>query len=233
MQKTNYYIVEKNVNKVLKGEYTNFLDPHTYKLVTSKLKNIKYNVYYPYKDSEKIIIYTNEMPSIKLLEIISYEKLTHRDIMGSLYGLNIDSSLFGDIIVTNNHYYIMVIDSIANYIINEYNMVGKYHVKLKEVTLDILSNYTREYETVEVIVSSLRIDNVISTIIGNSREQIKKKFIDDEVIVNYEFCHKNNYKLNEGDIFSIRKIGKFKYTGIIKNTKKGNYLIKCLKYIDN
>lgn len=233
MSKKDYYIVEKNVNKILRGEPTNFLDPSTYKNVTSKLKNVNYKVLYPYKDSDKVIIYTSELPKIRLLEIISYDKLTHREILGSLYGLNIDSGLFGDIIINNNHYYIMIMDQIYNLIINDYKMVGNHSIKLKEISLSILDNYERRYEEIELIVSSLRIDNVISSLVGTSREQIKKKFLDDEIILNYEPCHKLNYCLNENDIISIRKYGKYKYSGIIKETKKGNYIIKCYKYIDN
>ncbi len=233
MSKKDIYIIEKNINKIYRGEPTNFLDPTTLKNVINKLKGINYNIYYPYKDSDKAIIYTDKLPEIYLLEIFSYDKLTHREIMGSLFGLNIDSELFGDIIITNNHYYIMIINSIYPLINNNLNMIGKHPIKLKEVPLSILDNYERKYEEIELIVSSMRIDNVISSIIGTSREQIKKKFLNDEIILNYEICHKLNYELKENDTFSIRRIGKYKFSGIIKETKKGNFLIKCLKYIDN
>ena len=233
MAKKDYYITEKNINKIYCGSPTNFLDPHTYKSILSKIKNINYKTYYPYKDSDKVIIYTDTLPHIKILEVVSYDKLTHREIMGSLYNLNIDSEMFGDIIITNNHYYITVIDTIYPVLISNFTMVGNHHIKLKEAPMNILDNYTRQYEELELIVSSLRIDNVISRIIGTSREQIKQKFIDDEVILNYETCHKTSYTLNENDTFSIRRHGKYKYIGIIKDTKKGNFIIKCLKYIDN
>ena len=233
MSEKNYYIIEKNINKIYRGEPTNFLDPNTLKNVINKLKGINYNIYYPYKDSDKAIIYTDKLPEIYLLEIFSYDKLTHREIMGSLFGLNIDSELFGDIIITNNHYYIMIINSIYPLINNNLNMIGKHHIKLKEVQLSILDNYERKYEEIELIVSSIRIDNVISSLIGTSREQTKKKFLEDEIILNYEICHKINYELKENDTFSIRRFGKYKFSGIIKETKKGNFLIKCLKYIDN
>ena len=127
----------------------------------------------------------------------------------------------------------MIIKSIYELIINNFNMIGNHPIKLKEVSLDILDNYQREYAEVEIIVSSTRIDNVISSLIGTSREQIKRKFLNDEIILNYEVCHKLNYELKENDTFSIKKFGKYKYTGIIKETKKEKYLIKCLKYIDN
>ena len=233
MSKKDYYIIEKNINKIYRGEYTNFLDPITYKNIINKLKGINYNTYYPYPDSEKVIIYTSIIPNIKLLEIIPYDKLTHREILGSLYGLNIDSSLFGDIIITNNHYYIMIIDSIYNLIINNYNTIGNNHIKLQEVPLSILTNYERKYEEITLIVSSLRIDNIISNLIGTSRENIKKIFLNDEIILNYEICHKINYLLKESDIFSIKKNGKYIFSNIISKTKKDNYLIKLKKYIDN
>ena len=232
MTKKYYYFIEKNINKLLRNEPTNFIDPGTLKKIIPKLKGIKYNIYYPYKDSDKVIIYINNIPRIRFLEIISYNPLSHREILGSLYGLNIDSELFGDIIITNNHYYIMVIDSIYNLVINELNMIGKNKIKLKEVDINILNNYERQYEEIELIVSSLRIDNVISSIIGTSRDKIKEKFLNDDIILNYEIYHKYNYLLKELDVFSIRKYGKYKYLGILKETKKGNYFIKCLKYID-
>ena len=233
MPKKDYYNIEKNVNKIYRGENTNFLDPSTYKNVASKLKNINYNTYYPYNDCDKVIIYTKEEPKIRVLEIISYDKLTHREILGSLFGLNISGDLFGDIIINNNHYYIIVIESIYNLIVNELTTIGNHKVKLKEVSLNTIENYTKKYEEIELIVSSLRIDNVISNIIGTSRESIKRKFLDDEIILNYEICHKLNYELKENDIFSIRRYGKYKYQGIIKLTKKNNLIIKILKYIDN
>lgn len=231
--KKDYYLIEKNISKLYQGEYTNFLDHTSYKNIVSKLKNINYQTYYPYPDSEKIIIYTNNIPHIKYLEILSYDKLTHREILGSLFGLNIDNGLFGDIIITNNHYYIMIMESIYNLIMQEYHMVGNHHIKLKEVSPDILKDYERQYEEISLIVSSTRIDNIISNLVGSSRENIKKKFMDDEVILNYEPCHKLNYILKENDIFSIKKSGKYIYKGIINTTKKNNYIIKIQKYIDN
>lgn len=232
MSKKDYYIIEKNRDKVIKGSYTNFLDPSTLNKVISKLKDFNYNIYYPYKDSEKVIIYTKEKPKIKLIEISSFEKLTHREIMGSLYNQNIDAELFGDIIIYNNHYYILIMENISNLILDTFNMVGNKHVKLKEVDLSTLEKYERKYEKKEIIVSSLRIDSVIAKLIGISRENIKKKFSDNEIFLNYEECTKMTKNLIDGDIFSIRKHGKYKYNGIIKTNKKNHYIIECLKYID-
>lgn len=232
MSKKDYYIIEKNRDKIIKGSFSNFLDPSTLNKVISKIKEYDYKIYYPYKDSEKVIIYTREKPKIKLIEILSYENLTHREIMGSLYNQNIDSELFGDIIIYNNHYYIFVMEKICNIIIDTIKMIGNKKVKLKEVGITKIYNYKRKYEKKELIVPGTRIDSIISKLIGISRENIKNKFKNNEVLLNYEICNKVTKILKENDIFSIRKYGKYKYNGVIKKTKKNHYIIECLKYID-
>ena len=50
-------------------------------------------------------------------------------------------------------------------------------------------------------------------------------------MLNYDYLKNTSYKLKNDDIFSIKKIGKFKYNGIIKNTKSNNLIIEILKYI--
>ena len=232
MSKKDYYIIEKNRDKIIKGNYTNFLDPSTLNKVKSKLKGYEYNIYYPYKDSEKVIIYTKEKPKIKLIEIISFDKLTHREIMGSLYNQNIDSEFFGDIIIYNNQYYVLVMESICNLVLDTFNMIGNKHIKIMEVDIIVLESYKKKYEKKELIVSSLRIDSVISKLVGISRDNIKKKFRDNEVFLNYEVCTKMTKNLKVNDIFSIRKYGKYKFNGVIKTSKKNHYIIECLKYID-
>ena len=51
------------------------------------------------------------------------------------------------------------------------------------------------------------------------------------MIVNYDVMNKNSYILKENDIFSIRRYGKYKFVGIVKSTKKNNFIVRYLKYI--
>jgi len=230
MSKNENYIISKNIEKLRRNEPTNFLDPKELKNITSKLKKNEYNIYYPYKDSDKVLLYKDNPPKIKLLEITSYNPLTHREILGSLFGLNISSDTFGDIIIYDNKYYIFITETIYDLIDKEFNMIGNNIIKIKEVSLDTLDNYQRQYESIEIIVSSLRIDTVISRLICTNRNNIKEKINKKEIILNYNILNTPAYTLKENDIFSIKKYGKYKYLGIIKNTKKNNYIIKLNKY---
>lgn len=229
--KSDVYKINNAVEKIKTGKNTQFLDGRELKIVTGKLKKNEYNVYYPYKDSEKVMLYTGKIPKVKLFKIYTVENIRHQDILGSLFALNIDSSYFGDIVLFNDYYYVFVSEDLALYIKDNLKMVGNKKVSLEEVDLSVLGNYERKYEEKEMIISSLRVDNVISGIINTSRKVALDKIKNKEVIVNYDVMNKNSYILKENDIFSIRRYGKYKFVGIVKSTKKNNYIVKYLKYI--
>lgn len=224
------YKIEKNLNRLYKKEATFFLDPKEQLELAKKLKKEPYQIYKPYPDSEKNIFYIKEEPKVILYEIKSKIPLEHREILGTLFSLNITSELFGDIVITNNHYYIYVLESIAPYIKNNLLLIKNSHVELIEVPLETLKEYHKEYEAIEIIASSTRIDTVISRLIQTSRPNIIEKIKNKEIILNYDILKNNSYQLKENDIFSIRRYGKYQYIGIKKETKSKNYIIECKKY---
>ena len=224
------YKIEKNLNRLYRKEATFFLDPKEQLELAKKLKKEPYQIYKPYPDSEKNIFYIKEEPKVILYEIKSKTPLEHREILGTLFSLNITSELFGDIVITNNHYYIYVLESIAPYIKNNLLLVKNSRIELIEVPLETLKEYHKEYETIEIIASSTRIDTVISRLIQTSRPNIIEKIKNKEIILNYDILKNNSYQLKENDIFSIRRYGKYQYIGIKKETKNKNYIIECKKY---
>lgn len=224
------YTIEKNLNKLNHNQPTFFLDPKEQQELKKKLKKDTYQVYKPYIDSEKNIFYIKEKPKVILYEIKSKVPLAHREILGTLFSLNITSELFGDIIITNNHYYIYVLEKIAPYIKNNLLMIKNSHIKLIEIPLEILKDYKKEFAHIELITSSTRIDTVIARLIQTSRSNVLEKIKNKEITLNYDILKKNSYLLKENDIFSIRRYGKFQYIGIKKETKNKNYIIECKKY---
>lgn len=229
--KNNIYKIDNSVDKLINCKNTLFLDPHEYNLIKGKLHKNKYKIYLPYPDSEKIILYTSDEPKVTLFKINSYNELTHPMILGSILAQNIQNSYLGDIIVDNNNYYFYILSDLKNYIKDNLEYIGNNKVNLEEIDIKLLENYKRKYESYEIIVSSLRIDNIISKIIKTSRDKVIYKIKNKEVIVNYEILNKNSYVLKENDVFSIRKYGKYKFIGIINNTRRDNLVIKYLKYI--
>ena len=225
------YFIQKNLTRLNNRQCSFFLDPKELLEIKGKLKKNTYNVYYPYKDSEKCIVYNYEKPEVLLYEIIINKKVRHQDILGAMYALNIDSSLFGDILIIDNHYYIYIFPLVRNYFESNFTKVGNSSVTLKEIPLSTLEDYERDYEEIELIASSNRIDTIVSMLAHTSRSNISLMIKKKEIMLNYDFLKDNSYKLKENDVFSIKRIGKYKYIGVIKNTKSNHYIIKILKYI--
>ena len=225
------YFVEKNLTRFYNLGYTYFLNPNELKQVTYKLKKGDYNIYLPYPDSEKNIIYQGNTPEVLLYEIICKTEIRHQDILGTMYSLNIASDLFGDVLVINNHYYVYILPILQNYFETNFTMIRNSHITLKERPLSTLEDYTREYEDIELIVSSKRIDTVLSSILHVGRSMIEDYIKRKDVLLNYEILKDTSYKLREGDTFSIRKVGKFQFVKILKNTKSNHNIIEIKKYI--
>ena len=224
------YTVEKIVEKVLYSNSTNFVEIKYLNRVKKELKNIKYNIYEPFIGATKVILY-NKMPNIKIYEIISSNDLRHQDILGTLYSLNISDEMFGDVVIWNNRYFIIILSSIDNYIKSNLISIRNSKVDLIEKDPYYLKDYKQEYEEFNIIVPSIRVDVIVSKIINSSRSNALEKIKNGDIYLNYELLTKPTYMLKENDIFSIRKYGKYKFNGIINETKKGNIIVNISKYV--
>ena len=224
------YTVEKIVEKVLYSNSTNFVEIKYLNRVKKELKNVKYNIYEPFIDATKVILY-NKMPNIKIYEIVSNNDLRHQDILGTLYSLNISDEMFGDVVIWNNRYFIIILSSIDNYIKSNLTSIKNSKVDLIERDPYYLKDYKQEYEECIIIVPSIRVDVIVSKIINSSRSNALEKIKNGDIYLNYELLTKPTYMLKENDIFSIRKYGKYKFLGEINRTKKGSLVIKYLKYV--
>lgn len=224
------YTVEKIVEKVLYSNSTNFVEIKYLNRVKKELKNVKYNIYEPFISATKVILY-NKMPNIKIYEIVSSNDLRHQDILGTLYSLNISDEMFGDVVIWNNRYFIIILSSIDNYIKSNLTSIKNSKVDLIEKNPYYLKDYKQEYEEFNIIVPSIRVDVIVSKIINSSRSNALEKIKNGDIYLNYELLTKPTYMLKENDIFSIRKYGKYKFLGEINKTKKGSLVIKYLKYV--
>ena len=225
------YEIQKNITRLDNGQPTFFLDLGEAKEVKRKFGKNKLNVFSPNRDSEKIIYYLDREPEVLLYEIKCSNELRHQDILGTMYSLNISKEMYGDIILNDGRYFIYILKLFQNYFEMNFTKVRNSKIELVELDLDYLKDYERAYEELELIVSSERIDTIVSHLSGTSRAMIKEKVKDKEILLNNELLKNLSYTLKENDTFSIRKIGKFKYIGIIKTTKSGNYIVKILRYI--
>ena len=225
------YNIKKNIDRLKRGEPTFFLEPNEVKEVKKYFKKDEFNIFKPFEEAEKIILYKETIPKVVLFKIVTKEAFRHQDILGSIFSLNIEKELFGDIIIDDNNYYFYLLEFMKDYFLTNFNKIKNTYIELEEIDINILKDYKRKFKELELIVKSERIDTIVSNITNTSRSKVKDKFKNKEVILNYKILTNPAYLLKEEDIFSIRKYGKFKYIGKVKQTKKNNYIVKIHKYL--
>ena len=224
------YNTEKVVEQLKSRGFTNFINQSELKTIKGKLSKNEYKIYNLYDESNKVILYKKNIPEISLLKLDNSSNLRHQEVLGTIYSLGIKEDTFGDIIKINDNYYIFILPTMVSYIKNNLTKIKNNYITIEEVSIKTADKFIQDYVEKEIIVSSLRIDNVISTLINCSRNEILSKFKDKEILLNYEAELKPTKTLKPNDIFSIRGYGKYKYIGTIKETKKGSYLIKIFMY---
>ena len=228
------YTVEKIVEKVLYSNSTNFVEIKYLNRVKKELKNVKYNMYEPFIGATKVILY-NKMPNIKIYEIISSNDLRHQDILGTLYSLNISDEMFGDVVIWNNRYFIIILSSIDNYIKSNLISIRNSKVDLIEKDPYYLKDYKQEYEEFNIIVPSIRVDVIVSKIINSSRSNALEKIKNGDIYLNYELLTKPTYMLKENDTLLILGKGHEEFISIkgdkipFNDTKIANEYINEIK----
>ena len=211
---------------------TNFLNLERLKVATKYLDSnkIPYNIYEPYEFLEKKIIYFGDY-----LDYVTFYKasipptVTHSNILGTLFSLGISDEIIGDIIIEDGYFYYTNLTRMNDFLENNFLKVSRHPIKLEKVNEIILNK--DHFKELTILVSSLRLDNVVSKIISKSRSKIDEMILNKEILLNYEEIKNGNITLKEDDIISIRKHGKFKIVSKEGITKKNNIVLKVIKYV--
>lgn len=172
---------------------------------------------------------------IKALKITSNlkfaEKMSHRDYLGSILGLGIDRGKIGDIVLFENYTLCYVNNDIADYI--SLNLTKVSRTKVSTSILDLEEVVIPDKNVVEKVstVASLRLDAVVSTAFHLSRGKALALIESEKVFVNWSVVSNGSAQLKEGDMVSVRGLGRVKLSEIRGKTKKDRISIVICTYI--
>lgn len=237
----------------LKNKITNtdFLDLYQKNLVQKLLNSIKCKnymffggsddaeretiIFYPEK-LEKQFVEKNYNNVMQIVEIILPNELkgkyTHRDYLGGLMKLGIKREKIGDIIVFNEGANIIVLNEILDFVNSNITSLTRFSKSLIQTKkIEELHKQEIKREEIQIIVSSLRLDNIVSELAKTSRTKAEEIINSGRVFVNFENIIKDSKTLKNDDIITIRGKGRFKILEVIGNTKKGRFIIKIEKYV--
>ncbi|AQS10632.1 hypothetical protein CLOBY_27770 [Clostridium saccharobutylicum] len=216
----------------------NFYPPNIWKWFQENLssKSLKIEADGFFEDAERRMIlfnnlYDNPFP-MKLIKIENNSKfsnLIHKDFLGGILSLGIERNKIGDLLVDNNICYVPVHEEIESFIIYNLDKIGKVACKVEVVENNILLPKATFKEEV-ILVSSLRIDGIVSKIANVSRAKSQKMIEQGLVLIDYCKVKDKSYEIKYQERITIRGIGKFILENRVGNSKSGKIKIAIKKY---
>lgn len=158
-----------------------------------------------------------------------FKELEHRHFLAGIMGLGIKREKLGDLIVREGVCYGVVVDDLFSYIQTDLRSIGKVDVEV--IKGDRESVPESQYEDHLLLVSSLRLDNLVSAITGQSRSGSVELIEEGLVTQNYNIKRRKDATVAQGDIISIRRHGKYLFEKIAGESKKGKIRVLLKKYI--
>lgn len=159
------------------------------------------------------------------------EALTHRDFLGSLMGMGVVREKIGDILVGPDSADIVVLDTVAEFLLQSWNSAGRARLAVTAIDASDLHFPEVKYQEVRDTVSSLRLDAVASTGFKMARGKAADLISSGRVQVNWRECTKPDKLLSAGDTVSARGFGKFELAEVGGVTRKGRTSIVLKRYV--
>ena len=158
-----------------------------------------------------------------------YNHFTHRDVMGALYNLGVDSQQFGDLWVDEEDIYIYTTVEMSHFVTENLTRIGRATVRftLRE---DFPQQQFR-YITRKTVISSYRLDKVVSALTKKSRQKAQAMVRGGLINVNFQTIEDCDHLCNNGDILSVSGVGRFKIGDEISGTKSGNVIVELKQFV--
>ncbi|WP_066502860.1 RNA-binding protein [Abyssisolibacter fermentans] len=227
-------------------ESTDFLDPYQRRLSFSILNRFPEIAYYEdggYDNTERkmIIIHPSYIEKssidkyaypIKFVMKGDFENISHRDCLGSLLSLGLKREKVGDIFILDRLIYVFLHKDVYDYV--QYNMK-----KIKNTTViaeyvngnDIIIKENDDFLVSTINITSLRLDNVVSSSFNISRADSVRYIRNGYTKVNWQPILQPSRNIENGDLLSLRSKGRVLIEEILGTTKKGRIRLKIKKYL--
>lgn len=191
------------------------------------------------KESEKKMVafksyYSDEILKFPFKSIVvknnsKFNNLEHRHYLAGILSIGIKREKLGDLIVEDKNCYTVISDGLFDLLKLHLSTIGRSKVEIKEIENKNIPQY--KFEINEYLISSYRLDVIISALTNNSRSEALKMISSSQVMINYNFKTDKSFTIKKKDVISIRKHGKYIFLESIGETKKGKIKGKFKKYI--
>ena len=223
----------ENVYKVSSDELPYFVSDFLslpYQLQLEGLaKKLKLNVSYFNKGERKVAciskgVFKDVDSPIQVYRVKTFFNFSHGDVMGSLLGLGIKRSVLGNIYCDKNDIEFEILNSIEKYIEDNFLKIGSRTISIEKLDREIK---TKERIKKEIIVSSMRLDSVVSSVFKMSRDETKSRISNKEVEFNFTIPTRSDLKITPPCYLSTRGKGKVYIKDILRYTRSDRIVLEC------
>jgi len=174
-----------------------------------------------------------DFEAVAALRATFYEpnSLTHRDVLGSLMGLGVTRESVGDILVAEQSVDVLVTEPVRRFLLDSWDSAGRVRLKVQPIGLTELQVPEEKVKLLRDTVSSLRLDSVLSVGFSLSRSKAAEAVTSGKVQVNWADWQKPDRQVVQGDVLTLRGLGKCVLEEVGNQTKKGRVFITVKRYL--
>ena len=155
----------------------------------------------------------------------------HKDYLGSLMGLGVTRESVGDILVAEQSVDVLVTEPVRRFLLDSWDSAGRVRLKVQPIGPTELQVPEEKVKLLRDTVSSLRLDSVLSVGFSLSRSKAAEAVTSGKVQVNWADWQKPDRQVVQGDVLTLRGLGKCVLEEVGNQTKKGRVFITVKRYL--
>ena len=220
---------------------TRFLSDREQALAAAALARagVPYGLWGGYDGAERMVLCIGEAAAETAAEVCCLQitpspvnaPLEHRDYLGALMGLGVERACIGDIVPQQSGgVCAFMVPAAARLAADELREVGRFCVRavLGEGPEGAVALPQRQMRTASV--ASLRLDAVLAAMLRCSRGQAEALVRGGRLEINHVPVTSAHAAVYEGDVFTVRGMGRFKLEALGGKSRKDRLFIQYFQY---
>lgn len=159
------------------------------------------------------------------------DTLTHRDFLGALMGCGVKRETIGDIYVAEGRCDFLVTREVLPYLLQNFLSAGRTKLHVERIVVPDVSVPEQKVRQIRDTVPSLRLDGIVSSGFSISRGKAAEYISAGKCELNYAPCVKGDKQTAEGDVITVRGLGKIRLDAVGGNTKKGRICVEITRFL--
>lgn len=181
----------------------------------------------------ELVDYQLEYPlvAVEVSGNFNFATVTHRDYLGSLLALGIKREMVGDLLVGTAGCQLVLQQTIASYVIANWQAVGRVGVRVAEIPVADLTPPEPEIVWRQATVASLRLDAIAAVAYGISRTQAAAQIRGGKLKHNFTVETRCEKTVEAGDTLSLAGQGRAQLREIGGQSRKGRWHVQIARLV--